>query len=109
MPLYDFKCPSGHVTERLKGYGVESIPCPYCCAPAHRRGYNTVSVELREAATEVKDKDGRVNVTRFKEASEEVAYGYEKAEQREGVKIKSPNLYKAGLREAKRKGAKLRV
>jgi len=109
MPLYSFKCPSGHETDGIRGYSVESIPCPLCCAPAHRRGFNPVSFEMRDAATEVKDKDGRVNVTRFKEASEEVADTYDRIEKKEGVKVESPNLYRLGLERAKRKGAKLRV
>lgn len=109
MPLYGFKCPNGHSTEGLRGYTVTSISCPRCGEEAIRQGFNLVSFEMRDGATEVKDKDGRVNVTRFKEASEEIAHGYEQVEKREGVKVASPNLYRLGVERAKRRGAKIRV
>ena len=37
MPLYDFKCPAGHVTESLQKVSVNAIFCPTCGAPAGRQ------------------------------------------------------------------------
>lgn len=34
MPLHDFRCRSGHVTEQFVAQGVDSIDCPICKADA---------------------------------------------------------------------------
>lgn len=104
MPLYDFTCEGGHATEEIRGYGVASIPCPSCGADAPRAGFNVVSMETRAAPTEVRDRDGKVNVSRFKEITEGIDYAYIQQEKKEGHEIKAPSLYKAGVGEAKRKG-----
>jgi putative FmdB family regulatory protein len=36
MPLYDFKCPNGHVTEKLAPATVKNVPCPKCDRSARR-------------------------------------------------------------------------
>lgn len=30
MPLYEYKCPNGHVTEELRGNYTVAIRCPIC-------------------------------------------------------------------------------
>lgn len=37
MPLYDFKCPQGHVNEKLVKRDTEHIPCPDCQEVATRQ------------------------------------------------------------------------
>lgn len=63
MPLYDFRCASGHVTERLGNPSIESVAC-HCGQRAKRQSvYQTSSVRkwgsefvmphsVREAITE---------------------------------------------------------
>ncbi len=102
MPLYEYSC-GEHITEKRAGYDVERIPCPICGADAQRKGFNLVSFEVREGATRVKNSRGQYLVSDFQEASQELDY----AAKRDGVEV--PNLYKAGLQEARRRGAKLRV
>lgn len=109
MPLYDFVCRDGHTTEAVRGYEVSSIPCPLCGESAYRCEVNHVSFQMRDADTEVKDRKGRYHVSRFKEAADEIDYEYTKVEKKEGREVKAPSFYKAGLKEAKRRGAKLRV
>lgn len=36
MPLYDYCCKQGHVTESRQGVGIASIPCPKCQLTAQR-------------------------------------------------------------------------
>ena len=36
MPLYDFECESGHVTEDMVKSTIKEIPCPTCGQPANR-------------------------------------------------------------------------
>lgn len=102
MPLYEYSC-GDHTTEKRAGYDVERIPCPLCGADAPRRGFNLVSSVIREGATNVKNAKGKYLVSDFQEASQELDY----AAKKDGVEL--PNLYKAGLKEAKRRGAKIRV
>lgn len=37
MPLYDFKCDEGHVTELLRPVSVGAVPCPVCGGDAARQ------------------------------------------------------------------------
>lgn len=30
MPIYDFRCPEGHVSEHLVPAGVKVVDCPHC-------------------------------------------------------------------------------
>lgn len=36
MPLYDFRCPQGHVTEALEKFETRTRPCLICDATAER-------------------------------------------------------------------------
>ena len=36
MPVYEFECPEGKVTEELVPMGTEEIVCPHCQKKAHR-------------------------------------------------------------------------
>ena len=36
MPVYEFECPEGKVTERLVKMGTKSIKCPHCHRLAHK-------------------------------------------------------------------------
>ena len=108
MPLYEYTCGAGHTTEGIQGMGVESIPCPSCGLNAPRAGFNRVSVEVREGPEMARDSKGKYRVSDFKEASEELNYAVDQEEKKDGRKIKTPSLYKAGIREAKRRGARIR-
>jgi putative FmdB family regulatory protein len=46
MPVYEFECPKGTVTERLVTMGTESIACP-CCAKKARKIISRFSFELK--------------------------------------------------------------
>ena len=37
MPLYDFLCECGEITEKRQGYDVAVIPCPLCGGSAKRQ------------------------------------------------------------------------
>lgn len=36
MPLHDFMCPAGHVTEAFVEHGVDAVHCDWCAAVAHK-------------------------------------------------------------------------
>jgi hypothetical protein len=46
MPIHEFKCPNGHMTEKLfvsfaKAQGVTQIPCVTCQAPSTKQSFST--------------------------------------------------------------------
>ncbi len=116
MPRYDYACKCGTVVEEVRGYEEDSISCSSCSATAQR-----VSVYLNQSiqgetcprgnatrAGNIKDSKGRTRVSLFTEASEEMNYAHVKAENEQGRKLESPNLYKAGLARARQMGADIR-
>ena len=50
MPLHDFKCPVGHITEHYVDHGVDRVPCPKCrectpeCLANHIPGYEVLHI-----------------------------------------------------------------
>jgi len=36
MPLYDFECKNGHITESIQSSAVKVIPCPHCKGQARK-------------------------------------------------------------------------
>jgi putative FmdB family regulatory protein len=37
MPLFEYRCPDGHLTEQIRKSDVTEIVCPLCGARAERR------------------------------------------------------------------------
>lgn len=100
MPLFDFRCAAGHVTERLSPPGVEAIGCH--CGQRAERQLPRIAVGHAVA--------GRMpgGFRRWDEASAEIEYGIAAVEQREGVTLDRPRLAtaaKAKARRAMRAGA----
>ncbi len=81
-PRYDYACKCGNVVEEVRGYEEDSIPCPSCSKRAKRVPVYIEQFIIGETcpkgnatrAGNIKDEKGRVRVSLFKEASEEVAY-----------------------------------
>lgn len=46
MPIYEFECPKGTVTERWVAMGTESISCP-CCKKKAAKIISRFSFELK--------------------------------------------------------------
>lgn len=115
MPTYDYTCGLGHTTEERRGLDESSIPCPFCGDTAHREAVNQYVATITETGGKqfpkyrTKDEKGRYRVSNFQEASEEINHAYEKEEKKEGREIPRPDLYRKGLAEAQRRGAKLRT
>ena len=99
MPNYDFICKCGEVTEARVGYEARTRPCPACGQTADRATVYPIALGTKEK---------KYRVSEFQEASQELEYAHGQQEQREGRKVKWPNPYKAGLREAARRGARIR-
>lgn len=101
MPFYDFICAKcGEVTEARRGVEIRTIPCPACGDKAIRdlpRNIGLSGLPTRGGTVE-----RRYNVSEFQEASADIAYEHEKAERREGRKLRQPSLYKASKARAKK-------
>lgn len=46
MPVYEFECPHGTVSERLVSLGTEAITCP-CCRQKAKKILSRFSFELK--------------------------------------------------------------
>jgi putative FmdB family regulatory protein len=115
MPTYLYICREGHETEEMwQSVDDEFIGCPLCGQTAHRAFCSFLPAIRGEtvgqsfSTSRIKDSKGRYRLSHFQEASAELADGYDRIEKREGRKVKRPDPYKAGLREAARRGAKIR-
>ena len=90
MPLYDYLCSRGHVTESQEGVGVESIPCPWvsekdlativnvtvCGETAKRQAvYRVRQQGLRDpnCPGDIKNKHGQYRVKLWQESQAEAA------------------------------------
>ena len=88
MPLYDYCCEQGHVTEARAGYEQTSLPCPACGRRAGRVAVyeeqyisgETVAKGIRKAspAGDIKNKHGQYRVKLWQESQAEAAYAREK-------------------------------
>lgn len=116
MPVYDYKCTNGHVTEERREVEVYSIPCPRCYrvadrAPFYQSQYiqaETGPVGGKKNPVDPKDEDLRKPFAEFNEAAAEVDYEYGKHEQRTGEKVKRPNLFREALDVAHRKDQRIK-
>src|SRR3990167_4774014 len=99
MPLYRYDCRRGHSLELLRQVSAEEIKCPACGEPARRQPVYSFSVSGR-ARTPVDQRDVRLG--EFQEASAELAYEHERAENAAGQRLPTPPLWRKAKREARR-------
>ena len=108
MPIYDFTCELGCGThEKRVAYEVADAGCPKCGGPARRRSVY-LTFNITDSGATVPLSDRRYKVSEFQEASQEMSHAHTKAENEQGRKLKSPNLYKAGVERARQMGAHIR-
>lgn len=106
MPLYDYSCECGVVTEARAGYGVESLPCPACGQVAKRQAVYRVSLSglPTDAGRQSDRRKSRQRFADYREASQELGRAHTQSENEAGHPIQAPNYYEIGLARA----AKLR-
>ena len=94
MPIYEYVCVDQHLTEAINGFEVSEIVCRCdgCGKPAKRVPvYHTQF--LGQATIPLGERDHRQNFSEYVEASEEISYHYDKADQDRGQPIKRPDLW----------------
>ena len=111
MPIYDFACACGEVTEARAGYETSALPCA-CGRLAKRVAVYQSQYTITETGgkstprlNNAKSEKGKYRVSDFREASAEIDHEVSKVEKREGKPVKIPSFYKAGLRQAEKMGA----
>ena len=96
MPLYDYLCNQGHVTEKLVGGRVETIPCPLCGQDARRSEVCRVSYVIKNQSERIGKK-----YDRFKEASAEIDYTCKKFESETNAKVPDLGLWQKAKQAVK--------
>ena len=99
MPVYDFRCPEGHVTESRQGREIEAIFCP-CGEAASRLSVYHFGIGGIPPT--------RFRVTEFQEAAQEANYYHGRMEQSKGGIIPRIDAVKAAKVKARSQGAKVR-
>lgn len=111
MPLYQYQCDRCFsLFERRASFKDASWPCDRCTSRAkrvevYREQYISCETGPKtgpKSEPPREEKSYRKEFKEFQEASQEMEHAYRDVE-------KKPNYYKAGLREAKRRGAKVRA
>jgi len=93
MPLYEYRDRFGHVTEAIRPFGVDQIPCVQCGSLAARVAANRVSFKAP-------DIDTRGMFRRFSEASAEIDHAASKVEASIGQAVQTPDLWGAARQRA---------
>lgn len=88
MPLYDYRCPHGHVQELLAPMDCTTTACHVCDATAERLGAYRVAVTQPEV-------DVRGKFRRFREATAELDATARTVEQSTGQAVTTPNYWTA--------------
>lgn len=94
MPLFDFRCSNGHVSEAIRPSEVVGIACPRCARMARRNGVN------RGIGVVGPTTDTRGMFRRFTEASAEIDHAASSIEANTGQPVRTPNLWKAAQQRA---------
>lgn len=92
MPLYDYRCVRGHVTESIQSVTCSVLACAVCQSPANRQAANRVAITAPEV-------DTRGMFRRFQDATHDLDH---RASQREaqGETVTTPNFWKLAKQRA---------
>mgnify|MGYP001590476436 CR=1 FL=1 len=94
MPLYDFICPEGHVTERLGPFSLDLVACA-CGKPAHRAEVNRIMFGLNGARGE--------RIQDYYDAAAEAKYAYESTDDPEARAATRPDIWRPAFTRARNK------
>lgn len=99
MPVYDFECTQGHITESRQGRETETISCP--CGGLARR----LSVYRFNLGGGLQPK---YRVSEFQEASQEANYYHDRMENLKGEPIPRIDAVREAKRKVRSMGAQVR-
>ena len=100
MAILTYVCREGHETEKLvRGQDLQEIPCETCSGPTVRQSVYRVAV-TGFARTPIDQR--KIRIGAFTEASAELAYKHERAENDAGRPLPTPPLWQIAKRKARR-------
>lgn len=113
MPLYEYECNAGHLTEAVRPLLTASVICPHCGSTAARRAVSRVAVRVgaeNDWTSSVRDNgqirvpvaERKVHTRLYDEASQQLEYQHAQAEESAQRTLPEPPLARAALRLAKR-------
>lgn len=113
MPQYEYICERKHITEKYGGYEDSTAICGVCKDLALRRPIyrdQYISAETgpkggQKVEPPREEKSYRKQYTEYREAAAEIDYAYSRVDD---PKVKAPNYYKEGVKQARKRGAKIR-
>lgn len=93
MPIFDYRCVRGHLTEAIRSMDCSVIPCAVCQSPANRQATNRVAITTPEV-------DMRGMFRRYTDATQDLDY---RASQREaqGEPVTTPPYWKLAKERAR--------
>ena len=100
MPVYDYGCENGHITEARRGFSVTSIPCATCGTDAQRRSVYRFGVSGVPQP--------KYRLTEYQEAGQEANYYHERMEQDRGQPLAQRDLVRGAIKQARAQGAKVK-
>lgn len=112
MPLYEYECEQGHVTETIQSRKVTEINCA-CGLLAERRSFYATAMSMGKDAdwsSVVRDNgfprppvsERRVSMRHFNEATEQLEYEHQRTEEMVGRALPPPPLARMGKAKANR-------
>jgi len=101
MPLYDYVCECGVVTEARRGMDISTIPCPSCEGEAKRSAVHSIAIACEGLPTRagIMAHQRKYNVSEFQEAQHEVIYDQERG------RLPKRDLYQIAKQRARKLAA----
>lgn len=112
MPLYDFECAQGHVTEAITARKMTEINCA-CGQVAVRRSFYATALAMGAKAdwsSVMRDngfprppvEERKVSMRQFNEASEQLEYEHHRHEESAQRELQPPPLARMGIERARK-------
>lgn len=93
MPLYEFRCPSGHAFERLAERGADGVPC-WCGVAAERRLSTFASYRAAEPG---------VPFAHYHEAAQEAQHAHDRTDDPAQRAATRPDIWRPALVRSRNK------
>ena len=107
MPLYEFVCDCGTVTEALCSRDTAAVACPQCGNEAGRRPFYAAAGHIAAVHdSQFVNDHGHYRLDLFEEASAEAGDRYERRRQ-QGEQVKTPNYLGQGLKMARQRDPRI--
>ena len=105
MPIYRYRCPQGHESERLRPFDVSETSCP-CGQTAERQAVYRMSM-IGNTEIPRDERNYRQSFSEYQDALHDVVHKYERAYDNHDP-VREPDYYALAKTQAIAKGAPIR-